>query len=77
MSRIKYSWKEIVETNQIIKTNITKSNPPHAFVMAKGSAYCVLHRKFVEYVVRDPKANDLLKWGQDTFSPDEWFLKIY
>lgn len=71
-NRIAYSWRKNETENKMIKTTIRKSNPPHNFTIVKGYAYCVLHRNFVEYAVRDSKARDLLKWGEDTFSPDEW-----
>lgn len=72
IDRIKLSWVESKEKNKIIKTNRTKKAPPHGFIIVKGYAYCVLYRDFVEYAITDPKAKDLLIWGQDTFSPDEW-----
>lgn len=69
---MKISWYENKQKNKLIKTNRTKSSPPHGFKIVKGYAYCVLHRSFVEYALSDIKPRDLLKWGEDTWSPDEW-----
>ena len=30
-------------------------------------------RKFVEYVVFDPRSQDFLKWSENTYTPDEHF----
>ena len=68
--RVSSSWKLIKGKLEI--TNETKSEPPHGFRIVKGSAYCILSRSFVEYVLTSKKANDLLKWAEDTYSPDEW-----
>lgn len=70
--RIKYSWLEDRKKNRMVRTSKLKSAPPHGYVMVKGYSNCVLHRGFVEYAVLDKRANDLLEWGKDTYSPDEW-----
>ena len=46
---------------------------PHGFRIVNGSAYCVLSRSFVEYVISSKKAHDLLVRADDTYSPDECF----
>ena len=71
MSRVDKSWQ--VSDGVIKQTNISKSAPPHGFRIVKGSAYCVLSREFIAYVMASKQAKDLLAWGQDTYSPDEWF----
>ena len=53
-------------------TNTTKTKPPHNYTIVKGSAYNVFSRRFVQYVVGNQYAKDLLAWGVDTYSPDEW-----
>jgi hypothetical protein len=72
LERVKFSWVESKEKNKVIKTNRTKIAAPHNYTIVKGYAYVVLNRGFIEYALRDKKAQDLLKWGQDTWSPDEW-----
>lgn len=68
--RVKYSWK--VRNNKLYNTLETKSDPPHGYRIVKGLAFIVVTRAFVQHVLNDPKSIDLLKWGEDTFSPDEW-----
>lgn len=55
------------------KTSITKDAPPYGIEMFVGSAYFVLSRLFIEYVLQTPVAKDFLAWCQDTYSPDEHF----
>ena len=47
--------------------------PPHDIDIVRGSAYGVFSREFVEFIIKDPRARDLLKWSEDTFSPDEHY----
>jgi hypothetical protein len=72
--RIEKSWIENKQTNRMESTSINKSVAPHNFTIAKGYAFCVLNRQFCEYAVCNEKVKDLLKWGEDTYSPDEWLL---
>ena len=39
----------------------------------KGSAYGVFSRAFVQFVVSDQRARDLLQWCARTYSPDELY----
>lgn len=73
-NRIKYKWYESKEKKKMIMTNTSKPNPPHDYKIVKGYAYCVLSRKFIEYALKDQRAKDLLEWGKDTWSPDEWYV---
>ncbi len=50
-----------------------KGPPPHNLTMYFGTAYYSLTRPFVEFVLKDKVANDLLEWSRDTFSPDEHY----
>lgn len=70
--RILYRWIETSENGSLDYIYEEKNpDPPHGYILAKGYAYCVLNRSFVEYATRDPKALDLLKWTENTYSPDE------
>lgn len=73
--RIQYSWFENKKSLklEVKNRNKKKEGPPHGFVIKKGYANVVIDRKFAEYVIGDSKARDLLKWGEDTYSPDEWY----
>ena len=54
-----------------------KTQPPHNYTIAKGSAYNVFSHKFVEYATSNQYAKDLLAWGVDTYSPDEWLILLF
>ncbi|XP_043934424.1 beta-1,3-galactosyl-O-glycosyl-glycoprotein beta-1,6-N-acetylglucosaminyltransferase 3-like [Protopterus annectens] len=65
-------WKFHHEVNNsIIRTEIKKSAPPIKTPVFTGNAYFVLARKFVRYLFYDPVPQQLIKWVQDTYSPDE------
>lgn len=54
-------------------TPVRKAAPPHNLTVYFGSAYVAVTRPFVEFVLRDRRAIDLLAWSEDTYSPDEHF----
>ncbi|XP_062984013.1 beta-1,3-galactosyl-O-glycosyl-glycoprotein beta-1,6-N-acetylglucosaminyltransferase 4 [Elgaria multicarinata webbii] len=56
-----------------VKTNISKDPPPHNIDVFVGSAYFVLCRAFVQYVLESSLALDFFEWSKDTYSPDEHF----
>ncbi|XP_042307986.1 beta-1,3-galactosyl-O-glycosyl-glycoprotein beta-1,6-N-acetylglucosaminyltransferase 4 [Sceloporus undulatus] len=60
-------------TKMPVKTNVSKDPPPHNIEMFVGSAYFVLSRAFVEYVLASSLAQDFFEWSKDTYSPDEHF----
>lgn len=70
-SRIESRWVESIEADSITSTDEKYTEPPHGYTIAKGYAYCALNRSFVEYATRDQRALDLLKWTENTYSPDE------
>ncbi|XP_076969536.1 putative beta-1,3-galactosyl-O-glycosyl-glycoprotein beta-1,6-N-acetylglucosaminyltransferase 7 [Tamandua tetradactyla] len=47
--------------------------PPHNLTVYSGSAYFVLTRKFVEFVLTDIRAKDLLRWSKDIYSPEQHY----
>ncbi|XP_067857773.1 N-acetyllactosaminide beta-1,6-N-acetylglucosaminyl-transferase-like [Heptranchias perlo] len=58
----------------VIKTPARKSETvPHGLKLYFGSAYYALTRGFVDFVLRDKRAKDLLQWSRDTYSPDEHY----
>uniref|UniRef100_A0A7M4E0W6 Glucosaminyl (N-acetyl) transferase 2 (I blood group) n=1 Tax=Crocodylus porosus TaxID=8502 RepID=A0A7M4E0W6_CROPO len=57
----------------VVRTPRRKAPPPRNLTIYFGSAYVALTRPFVEFVLRDPRATELLAWSQDTYSPDEHF----
>ncbi|XP_077209296.1 N-acetyllactosaminide beta-1,6-N-acetylglucosaminyl-transferase-like [Paroedura picta] len=54
-------------------TFLRKTPPPHDLPIYFGSAYIAVGREFVDFVLKDPRAVDLLEWSKDTYSPDEHF----
>lgn len=58
-------------TDEVIRTNVTKSPPPINTPMFSGNAYFVVSRAFVQHVLTDAEVQGLLEWEKDTFSPDE------
>lgn len=48
--------------------------PPHGIVPTKGSVHIVASRGFVDYVLHDQRAHDLLNWTRNTKVPDETFF---
>ncbi|XP_061410268.1 N-acetyllactosaminide beta-1,6-N-acetylglucosaminyl-transferase [Lethenteron reissneri] len=74
--RTQYVYKEVVDNDkkQMIRTNVAKGPPPHGINLCFGTAYYAVTREFVQYVLDDKKAQDLLEWSQETFSPDEHYF---
>ncbi|XP_053159932.1 beta-1,3-galactosyl-O-glycosyl-glycoprotein beta-1,6-N-acetylglucosaminyltransferase 4 [Hemicordylus capensis] len=56
-----------------VKTTVSKDPPPHNIEVFVGSAYFVLCRAFVQYVLESSLAQDFLEWSKDAYSPDEHF----
>lgn len=63
-------WIENRETNDLQDTDLKKTDPPY-YKLVKGSVFTVLHRRFIEYALTDQRAQEFLKWLEDTYSPDE------
>ncbi|KAK2917838.1 beta-1,3-galactosyl-O-glycosyl-glycoprotein beta-1,6-N-acetylglucosaminyltransferase 3 [Channa argus] len=58
-------------TNTVFRTDVKKSPPPISSPMFSGNAYFVVTRAFVEHVMQDKGARQLMEWSEDTYSPDE------
>ncbi|KAL3876237.1 hypothetical protein ACJMK2_034107 [Sinanodonta woodiana] len=74
--RFKYVHKYIPHDKgkaTIHRTNVTKSDPPHNITIVKGSAYGIFSRSFVRFVIHDERAQDLLEWCKEVYSPDEYY----
>nr|XP_057911455.1 beta-1,3-galactosyl-O-glycosyl-glycoprotein beta-1,6-N-acetylglucosaminyltransferase 7 isoform X2 [Doryrhamphus excisus] len=70
--RTQLQHKEIVGYHMALK-GLKKGPPPHNMQIYFGTAYYALTRGFVNFVLKSPKARDLLEWSRDTFSPDEHY----
>lgn len=71
-SRFENEFVEI-ENRRLEKTGKKNPPPPHDIDIVRGSAYGVFSRDFVNYIVNDQKAIDLLEWSKTTYSPDEHY----
>ncbi|XP_076186633.1 N-acetyllactosaminide beta-1,6-N-acetylglucosaminyl-transferase isoform X2 [Aptenodytes patagonicus] len=74
-ARTKYVHREQLYSffSFMLWTFVRKAPPPHNITIYFGSAYVAVTRPFVEFVLRDQRAIDLLAWSEDTYSPDEHF----
>ncbi|EHB18848.1 Beta-1,3-galactosyl-O-glycosyl-glycoprotein beta-1,6-N-acetylglucosaminyltransferase 7 [Heterocephalus glaber] len=50
-----------------------KHEPPHNLTIYFGSAYYVLRRKFVDFILTDVRAKDMLQWSRDIHSPERHY----
>ena len=71
--RVNETYKVNPKTLKMESTKQRKPPPPHNMTVGKGSAYGAFSRRFVEFALNDERAQDLLKWTEDTYSPDETF----
>uniref|UniRef100_A0A2K5YGE0 Glucosaminyl (N-acetyl) transferase family member 7 n=1 Tax=Mandrillus leucophaeus TaxID=9568 RepID=A0A2K5YGE0_MANLE len=53
--------------------NRLKDKPPHNLTIYFGSAYYGLTRKFVEFILTDIRAKDMLQWSKDIRSPEQHY----
>ncbi|XP_010206886.2 N-acetyllactosaminide beta-1,6-N-acetylglucosaminyl-transferase [Colius striatus] len=74
-ARTKYVHREQLYTSFsfMLWTFVHKAPPPHNLTIYFGSGYVAVTRPFVEFVLGDQRAIDLLAWSEDTYSPDEHF----
>jgi len=71
--RFELEWIEHLDTNSVNKTGQNNPAPPDNIDIVRGSAYGVFSRAFVQFVLKDSKALNLLEWSRHTFSPDEHY----
>ncbi|XP_067913360.1 N-acetyllactosaminide beta-1,6-N-acetylglucosaminyl-transferase-like [Heterodontus francisci] len=73
--RTKFVYKQVLSASKsyVARTAKQKSPPPHNLTIYFGSAYYALTTEFVEFILKDQRALDLLKWSKDTYSPDEHY----
>lgn len=66
--RFKYSW---ITPH---RRGAHKEPAPHGFKVTKGSTHMAVTRQFVQFVLTDSTAQDLLRWMSDVKIPDEYFF---
>ncbi|XP_015335342.1 beta-1,3-galactosyl-O-glycosyl-glycoprotein beta-1,6-N-acetylglucosaminyltransferase 7 [Marmota marmota marmota] len=50
-----------------------KHKPPHNLTIYFGSAYYILTRKFVEFILTDIRAKDMLQWSKHIHNPEQHY----
>ncbi|KAM4609523.1 beta-1,3-galactosyl-O-glycosyl-glycoprotein beta-1,6-N-acetylglucosaminyltransferase 7-like [Discoglossus pictus] len=73
--RTEFSYKEFSNKGKayVCPTTTLKDKPPHNLTLYFGTAYYALTREFVNFVLSDTQAKNLLEWSKDTYSPDEHY----
>ncbi|KAM8947194.1 beta-1,3-galactosyl-O-glycosyl-glycoprotein beta-1,6-N-acetylglucosaminyltransferase 7-like [Pelodytes ibericus] len=73
--RTSVRYREFIHEGKayVYPTAEMKSNPPHNMTLYFGTAYYALTQGFVEFMLSDKRAKDLLEWSRDTYSPDEHY----
>ena len=67
-------WFEKVWWSANIVTPFRKSAPPHNITIAKGSTHIIACRGFVDYILHNQTARDLLEWMRNIYVPDEHYF---
>ncbi|XP_075864733.1 beta-1,3-galactosyl-O-glycosyl-glycoprotein beta-1,6-N-acetylglucosaminyltransferase [Microcebus murinus] len=67
-------WKKqyAVVNGKLTNTGTVKMRPPLETPLFSGSAYFVVSREYVGYVLENEKIQKFMQWAQDTYSPDEY-----
>lgn len=70
----KERWKKhyAVVNGKLTNTGTDKAPPPLETPLFSGSAYFVVSREFVGYVLRNERIQRFMEWAKDTYSPDEY-----
>ena len=75
-TRYEKRWDEVFHvdgTSKVENNNGTNPPLPHYLTLVRGSAFGVFSRGFIEFVLTNEKAKDLLEWSRHTYSPDEHY----
>ncbi|XP_071951435.1 N-acetyllactosaminide beta-1,6-N-acetylglucosaminyl-transferase-like isoform X2 [Antedon mediterranea] len=70
--RTQYKHRTTIK-GKLVRTSKKKTNPPHGLTIYFGNAYYAATHRFVNFVINNQLATDLLKWSNDTYSPDEHY----
>ncbi|KAJ8358619.1 hypothetical protein SKAU_G00151440 [Synaphobranchus kaupii] len=72
--RTQMQYKEVDGSHVVPRGRAHKKRPPpHKLQIYFGTAYYSLTRQFVDFVLQNQMAQDLLEWSKDTYSPDEHY----
>lgn len=70
--RTQFQHREIVGSF-VANLGLKKKPPPYNLELYFGTAYYALTRPFIDFVLTNPIALELLEWSKDTYSPDEHY----
>lgn len=67
-------WKKVhqVVDGKLQRTEQNKAPPPFGIPVLSGGAYIVVNRGFVRAVLEDSNVLALIRWDNETWSPDEF-----
>lgn len=67
-------WRKhhVVINGKLTNTGTVKVHPPLKTPLFSGSAYFVVSREYVRYVLENENIQKFMEWAQDTYSPDEY-----
>ncbi|KAL1789006.1 beta-1,3-galactosyl-O-glycosyl-glycoprotein beta-1,6-N-acetylglucosaminyltransferase [Sigmodon hispidus] len=67
-------WKKqyAIVNGKLTNTGVVKAPPPLKSPLFSGSAYFVVSREYIGYVLENETIQKFMKWAQDTYSPDEY-----
>lgn len=67
-------WKKhyAIVNGKLTNTGTAKVQPPLQTPLFSGSAYFVVSREYVSYVLENENIQRFMEWAQDTYSPDEY-----
>ena len=68
-------WTDYVWYDKRHVSSIKKSPIPGGFLICKGSAHIAATRAFVDYILHDKTAQDILQWTKDIHIPDEFYFQ--
>ena len=75
----RYAYKHVYRSNDgtrrehIVRTDQKLESPPYNISVVKGSAYGIFSRNFVDFILHDRLAEQLLNWSRMVNSPDEYY----
>lgn len=72
-SRFQVEWIENTELNHVARSGRRNVLPPHDIDVVRGSAYGIFSRAFVQFLLTDQRAVDLLNWSRKILTPDELY----
>ncbi|UVZ35188.1 1,3 galactose glycoprotein beta1,6N-acetyl glucosaminyl transferase 1 [Elephant endotheliotropic herpesvirus 5B] len=66
-------WRKrhVVVEGMVVNTGQDKEPPPIRIPVFSGSAYFIVTRSYVSYILYDKTVREFMEWSKETYSPDE------